>query len=655
MNNLTVTRRDNTTYQLADFGNMVMMTDARQLITLLNEDVVKVTVEAAAAQNYAVGDSITVFGRLYKLNQPPKIKKESTRKYTCELTFEGVQYDLMRVAYLLSGNTVNSELQDVWGNNLIGDLTRFAQVLITNANRVFPGEWILGVVEGEDKTINIEFSESDNCLSVLQSLCTEFDTEFVINNNGINTLNFIKVSTVFQYPLKYGANKGLYNLSRDNASTNNQVTRLYAYGSSENITERYRADRLCLPGKVKNNSYIEESYATLPVGIFEKIKYFDEIKPERIGTVSALVPDNVNEFIDNAMFNLNAKWQDNGDDYQEWLALKGLDDTTGNHDNYTANVTGNSKYLLTESAQLTFNTGSLAGLVNFNIASYDHNTHKFTLNPYEEKGYKFPSEDNTAFRIAVGDMYVLTNIALPKSYITNAETRLKNKANQYYAENFSPLVKYTLEIDRMYLKDRYAATDNIFTAGQSIHITDAEVGVDKDIRIQSIERDILDPYSYKIILSDTPLRKKPNRWARDIAIQRQIANEALQRTVSDAQIDVKKLNVADVIDSLDAKIEFNNKKALSQSQGVVLKNMIEAVGIRENIGLQEDPDTGPNSFMTIETFVPSSTRLFLNGQLLYYGQDYDEYSNNGGVTLTRYDVRPDDRLFLEAIIVNNNQ
>jgi hypothetical protein len=660
MNNLTVTRRNNSTYQLADFGNTITITEAKQSITLLSEDVVKIKVESAMPQTYAVGDSITVFGRLYKLNQLPKMRKNSSRNLAYELVFEGVQYDLMRVAYLLSGNTVNSELQDVWGNNLVGNLQRFAEVLITNANRVFPAQWALGVVEGTDKTVNIEFSESDNCLSVLQSLCTEFDTEFYIDSSaGINTIHFNKVATVFQYPLKYGYNNGLYSLMRDNASTDNQVTRLYAYGSADNITERYRSDRLCLPNKTKYNSYIQESYATDPVGIFERIKYFDDIKPERIGTVSGIVEDNVNQLIDSTMFDLNAKWQNNSTDYQDWLDLRGLQDTPTNYNNYVNNTVGSSRYLLAETALLSFTTGNLAGIYNFEISRYDHATRKFTLNPYNKRGYKFPSEDNAAFRFAVGDRYVLTNIVQPKSYIANAELRLKSKAEQYYAENFSPLVKYVLEIDRMYLKNLYAITDNIFTVGQSIRITDAEVDVDKDIRIQSLERDIFDPYSYKIVLSDTPLRKKPSRRSRYDVVERLIANEAIARDISNNNINRTSIPRSDIVDDLSEKIEDLNKKVLSAQQGIVLKNMITAVSInsaRVNLGLMEDPATGANSFLTIERFQPNTTRLYLNGQLLYIGEDYVEYPNCMGVTLISYTInrKGNDRLFLEAILDNTS-
>lgn len=60
----------------------------------------------------------------------------------------------------------------------------------------------------------------------------------------------------------------MYELTRENVSSANIVTRLKVYGSTENITSKYRADRLCLPGKTKGQSYIEKAEMVAKYGIF---------------------------------------------------------------------------------------------------------------------------------------------------------------------------------------------------------------------------------------------------------------------------------------------------------------------------------------------------------------------------------------------------
>lgn len=131
-------------------------------------------------QTYGIGDKITIFGRDYKLNRLPKVKKTGMHEFQYDLEFEGIQYDLFRVTYDVTIDTTTNELQDVQGDTLTGDLHRFMTVLIANANRVFPGKWVLGVCPetASDKTLT--FGESDNCLSVLQT--------FAVNRTSMSNL-----------------------------------------------------------------------------------------------------------------------------------------------------------------------------------------------------------------------------------------------------------------------------------------------------------------------------------------------------------------------------------------------------------------------------------------------------------------------------------
>ncbi|MDR2652268.1 MAG: hypothetical protein LBC68_08140 [Prevotellaceae bacterium] len=451
---------------------------AQQRITLLGGDTVNMTVESPYKQDYFIGDKIIVFGRTYKLNRLPRVNKTGNFLFSYELEFEGIQYDLARATYDLTIDTTNNQLQDVQSDALTGNIKRFADVIIANISRIFPNTWRLGEYPEtiEDKTLT--FGETDNCLSVLQRLCTEFDTEFEIEQiNGVNTIHLRKSGQIFPFTFEFGKGKGIYQLDRQNVSSANIVTRLKVYGATKNISMKYRAQRLCLPNKSKGKSYIENQTAIERYGIWENTKYFEDVYPRRTGTVTML-GDSILKFVDSAMFDLNEKEADG--------------------------VT--TKYLLPGvSAKIHFNTGNLAGY-EFEVHAYDHATHTFTLVKLtDDRGDVFPSESSAAFQFSAGDEYKLLDIALPQSYIDTAESELLEKGNEYYDQNSQPKVQYGLAISEDFLKKLVGSgtTGNIINVGDYIPVKDGDIGIDKSIRVSAFTRDLLHEYKYQLTISDT--------------------------------------------------------------------------------------------------------------------------------------------------------
>lgn len=488
MEQIIITKPNLSTYPMASKRTATQIKSAKQTMALLGDDVVDVNVESPFPQTYGIGDKITVFGRVYKLNQLPKVKKTGMREFSYDIQFEGVQYDLLCATYDLTIDTTTNELQDVQADSLTGDLRRFATVLITNANRVFPGKWVLGTCP-DTKTITLTFSETDNCLSVLQNLCSEsnFNIEFEIAQNaGINTVNFKKVGQIFPYTFQFGRGKGLYSLDRQNVSSSSIVTRLKVQGSSDNITSKYRAQRLCLPGKTKAQSYIEKADAVAKYGIIEGKKFFDDIKPTFNGSVTGVFSDSVLKFVDTKMFDLNT------------LEADGV----------------TTKYLIDgTNAKVHFNTGNLAGY-EFEVHAYDHATHTFTLvKQTDDRGDVFPSDSSTAFQFAAGDEYKLIDVALPDTYEQAAEAELANEGNTYYDQNSQPKVQYGLSITKSFLEKMVGngSTVNIFQPGDYIPVKDTDIDVDKSVRIQSLTRNLLDEYDYSLTISDTVSTNITNR------------------------------------------------------------------------------------------------------------------------------------------------
>lgn len=457
---------------------------ATQAWNLNGEETVNIIVESPFPQQYEIGDKITVFGRDYTLNRTPVMKKTGMHDFQYTLTFEGAQYDLLRVLYNLNIETTGNTLQDVQAETLTGTLQKFMQVLVANANRVFPGKWSLGTCpETEYKTIGFD---GENCLAVLQTLCNEFSNdgkneyvEFeIITSNGVNTINMKKVGTVLPYTFKFGRGGGLYELTRQNVTSSDIVTRLNVFGSSENISFRYRAKRLCLPGKSKMQSYIQDDNAVAMYGIIEGQKVFEAIKPHYDGQITSIDSGNILKFTDTAFpFDLNAK------SGKEYLYL-----------------------IPNESPKIHFNTGNLAGY-EFEVKEYNHGSHTFTLKSFQDdRGDVFPNESSTAFQFAAGDKYKILGVIYPDSLTNAAEAELQ-AAETYYPQISQPRVQYSLNIEPNCLKKIVNGSDtvivNAFVPGDYIHIVDPDIGVDKDIRIKGFTRDVLNPYQYTLTISDT--------------------------------------------------------------------------------------------------------------------------------------------------------
>lgn len=482
MEQIIITHLNGTTLKLQSKENASTITKASQTVELIGQDVVDISVESAKKLVFSIGDKITIIGREYTLNTAPTERKISETNFLYDLQLEGVQYDMLRAAYSVNVDTTSNQIQDINGDSLTGDMKRFLDVLISNLNRVFPGKWVLGSYPSGTETRTESFNDSDNCLSVLQTLCGEdkYNTEFSISiaGNGVKTLNVGATGTVNTYTFEYGRGKGIYELTRQKVSSSNIITRLNVFGSSKNIsTLTYRASKLCLPTKNKAQSFLESASSISKYGVWEATKNFENIYPHRTGTISAL-GDSQLKFIDSSMdFDLNEK---------------DLDGIT-------------TKYLIPgTSAKIHFNTGNLAGY-EFEVTTYDNATKQFTLLQFtDENGYTFPSADSAAFKFAAGDKYVILDIYMPQSYINTAETALQTSGQAFLDKYSQPKVSYGLTVDSFFLKNIVGADaeSNIIWAGDYIPIKDADLEVDKTIRVKSFTRDLLQDYSYNLTIAD---------------------------------------------------------------------------------------------------------------------------------------------------------
>ncbi|VDH16098.1 Fibronectin type III protein [Algoriella xinjiangensis] len=477
MEQILVKRSDNVDYLLEDRNKGVFVSSIIQSTELRSNDVINVEIISREFINFTIGDSFHYLGQKYTLNQIPRYFKNSSNDFQYSITFEGVMFDLRRASYDVNIDTTGSA---IYGETLTADLELFAKILIENINRVFPDKWVLGELPAETETKTITFSEEENCLAALQMLCDEYDTDFIIktNNNGVNILNFKQVGIEIPLEFKVGFQKGLYTLTREKVDASDIVTRLKVYGSDKNLGTDYRANRLVLKDKNKPNSYIENTQAVAKYGIYESTKIFDEIYPRRKGKVTSINSESPYKFSDLSMdFDLNEK------------------------------ENGNTKYLINgTAAKIHFNKGDLSGY-EFDVHTYDNTLKEFHIIKFaDENGYEFPSKDNDAFRIAVGDEYVILDIQMPQSYIDNAEAELFEKANEYLSDKLEPNIQYLLDVDTLHLQRILNNTvTHFFSIGDFIKVFDEDFDINRYIRIKSIERDLRNPFDYKLTLSDSKI------------------------------------------------------------------------------------------------------------------------------------------------------
>ena len=464
--------------------------------TLMGEETLILEVEASAAVGFEVGYRTEVFGRTYYLNNLPRAVRMSGHRITYSVVMESLKYELSKVLFTNRFNGGSENVNEV-DFSFTGSFVGVMDKIVSELERVYgAGTWQwkeadTGVDEAYDhsrldEVKTLSFS-SENVLSALNTACGQWNAEFRVEREaGVNTITAGRFGrNVWEHTFRYGRGNGLYRLTRDRKSDSNMITRLYAYGSDKNLSGKYRGRRrrLALPQShesplVKAGGYVQDDALAEKFGYGEGAVIFDDIYPSREGTVSAVDDANVLKFTDESMdFDLNEK--------------------DGN---------GNSKYLLASAtARVHFNTGKLAGY-EFSIAGYNSGRKTFTIVPFtDENDYQYPSPDEDEFRIQPGDRYVILDIALPDSYVAQAEAKLASRALEKYRENYRRLFAYSLEVDELFLKKNFpnASSGDIFNTGDYVNISDADLteGV-MAMKVSGFTRDVFHPYRYTLTLSD---------------------------------------------------------------------------------------------------------------------------------------------------------
>jgi len=505
MGQITIIKRDGTQINLFRTEPFCTVSQAAQNFTLMGDDNVQLTIQSAEIMDFSIGDKILIGGDEYSIRT--KVNREiiGESRFTYEVTFYGVMYDLMKTVYRdtdINGKSTKSTF------DLTYNLSDLVMVIIYNLNRDYPGVWGFDAANcpvTEPKTFS--FSKQ-NCLQVLQNSCNEYGYEFRIDLiGGVRTIKIGKFGSVVTPPagnafFEWGKGAGLYKLKEQKVDDRSIITRLWIEGGTENIKSGYRnySDRLQLPMRRLNNHahtlsngtvipaqseyigitdddkrYIEDEDLKNKLGSIEDVEQYD-IHPARTGEVTAL-GDTIYSFVDSTMdFDLNEK----GSNGTKWLIAE-------------------------TSAKITFITGKLAGQ-QFEMKEYNHSSKAFTIiKNTDERGLSVPTSDSEAFRFVVGDKYKITDINLPDAYVDDAEENLWYAGyDDFHLNRKLVRAQYVLTFDRSYFINALPADSetSVFRVGDYVPVKDVRFNLEKNIRIQKLSRNLLLEHDYTLTISD---------------------------------------------------------------------------------------------------------------------------------------------------------
>lgn len=387
---------------------------------------------------FAVGDYVRVDDTVYTLNRETSFDKKSDVEYRYDLLFESPLYRLLDKLFVhpitgLSTFTISRTLAE------------WIKLVVDCINEIDPG-WTVAVDIPLTEPKNLSF-DSTSCREALNRFVSEFGVEFFLIGKEIHFVNRIenRIDLVFEQ----GKGKGLYTISQEPVDNENTITRIFPYGGSQNVApvEGDAKGRLCLPEKYLEN-FSEYSK------IVEKEVEFKDIFPKFIGSADTV-----------------------SGDFNRIIRCLAIDF------DIAAQAIGGTP------VKMNILTGDLMG-ESFEF-SWKNETKEITLIRREDETAllgqdgKKPLIPSELRKVKVGDSFNFTDLNMPATYKENAVIRLREKATEWLAYYSRSRVKFTLEVDHRYLRGKH-----VLKAGDLVTIKIPETGINKLLRITSIERNL---------------------------------------------------------------------------------------------------------------------------------------------------------------------
>ncbi len=377
---------------------------------LMSEEYVQLQFNEISVLEFPIGCYIEYDGRKYFLIGPvyPEIIAGGYR-YNMQFAAEWMRWKSVTCFYI---NEFTQKTELSWSLTATPDL--FLKQIVDNIKRATGKTYAFAYDSSLTATKDLQFDNS-TVLEALSSVAEAFETEWWIAGTVIHLSRCEYGESV---ALTYGENIGIPTPQGESE----YATRIYAYGSTRNITQDYRSSgttnalvqkRLTLPADKYPGGYFDIRPDLAPEEIIEKSVIFDDIYPSSDFPISAVRvdpktdPDTVVGEDENgnpvyATFPIYF-FKIAGIDFSKDLVIEGL------------------------TLKVHFLSGELQGR-EFELI-YHEDTKEYEIITDQESGaIKIPNE---TLLPADGDIVVLFNIEMPQEYVTSAELRLEKEAKEF--------------------------------------------------------------------------------------------------------------------------------------------------------------------------------------------------------------------------------
>lgn len=498
--------------------------------SFMDRRVVNATVDTPVPLAFDVGDYITYRGERFELDYLPSATKNSSSgnqsdSFRYSLQFVSCKYELERC---MMRDIVPGDNGIVYPTPLslefTGTASKLAERIQSCLDLMYTGsrKWTITVAPGVDKEEkNITISQS-NCWSALSLFNTEYGLNFYVSGREVSVGG---EQLAVDYNFRYGMGNGLYKIERSPDTDTAIVTRLIAYGGTQNIPDNYLKDKkqwkdsilpasmylpnLMLPGFEKTKKdYIDSPNAGI-YGIREGVVVFEDIYPSLAGMTNSK-----GERIDKIR---SAETVSSGSQDTFWITTYDLE----------FELTLAEYFLATDTPRVYIKTGQLQGynfeIVQEKVEKQGDGSYKIYLRRNSNEGFPFPNED---VNITAGTEFVFLGISMPKSYMDAASERLRARALEYLAKYGATSFTYNIYIDELFMS-RMPDIYNSLYEGRKLHVSDADMGIDENITIQSlsITEELAGLPQIKVTLNNTVSATTLNRIQGQVSqLESQVAN-----------------------------------------------------------------------------------------------------------------------------------
>lgn len=411
---------------------------------IMSKNEISVTVVTDSIPDIKEGDFIRVDGIKYKINRTPEFADKSSVNHTTTYLFEAPEYTL--IDKILTNKITKSVRV-----TLTGKLRDWLELLIWNVNKTNDNPlgvdtgWKLGNIP-DTEYVTLSFDGID-CRSLLSELASAYGYEYYVHDHTINYVS--RIENERNLTFTQGQGGGLYEVEQSNVDSGDITTRVYPVGGTKNMApgEGDEDGRLMLPEK-----YLENFSETNRV--VEKKIVFDNIHPSFTG------------FVDNPT----------GENYREFVCQ---------------NIDFNIKELaIGNDARINFLTGDLMGK-SFEF-KWDDSKKKITLiyqedelAPIDPETQSRPLIPSATKHLRGGEEFNFTGIRLGESYKQAAILKLREKATDWLAFNSQKRVKFTLDVDYRYMRNKGG-----LKCGDLITVSIPSRNISRIIRIVSTEKNL---------------------------------------------------------------------------------------------------------------------------------------------------------------------